>query len=158
MPARTSVQEMTEVDFLALLRQSTERYLAAVDAWEAQYRKFYRVALPGSVSPDIESLHQHYLAARREFEACVPRARYLCHKYELREPWQAMLHIRLGADTPQVAPSTAIGRAERSLIIECMAALESAVSAPEERPGENRAEFREAQRRGILKRFYDYFF
>jgi hypothetical protein len=65
-----------------------------------------------------------------------------------------MLHIHLGASTPQVAATTAIGRTERSLIAECMAALESAASVPEEPP----AKIPPARRRGIFRHIYDYFF
>jgi hypothetical protein len=151
------IEEMAEEQFLMRLREAVRRYLGSVDAWEAQYQKFYRVPSPGpyGVSPDLEAVHQDYLSARKEFRECVPRARRLCHKYGLREPWQAMLHASLGAGTPQTGTTTAIGRAERNLIAECMAALEAAAHAPEERaPAAETA----SPRRGILRRIYDFFF
>lgn len=73
---RIGVDEITDVQFLARLRESVKRYLASVDAWEAQYQKFYRVPSPGpyGVGADLEELHQDYLKARKEFQECVPRA------------------------------------------------------------------------------------
>jgi len=155
--AAVDIQEMTDEEFLACLRQSTEEYLATVDAWERQFRMYYRVASPGpsSVPADLESLHRDYLDARQVFQACVPRARRLCQKYELRDPWQAMLHIHLGANTPQVAATTAVGRGERNLIIECIAALESALSEPTETPTKIPSAVR---RGGFFQRVYDFFF
>jgi hypothetical protein len=148
---------MEEGLFLGRLREAVRRYLASVDAWEKQHGKFYRVPQPGpyGVSPDLEALHQDYLNARKELQECVPRARRLCHKYRLREPWQAMLHVALGAQTPQAGATTAIGRAERNLIAECLAAMEAASRGPKDAPSTAQPAL---PRRGILRRIYDYFF
>jgi hypothetical protein len=141
---------MSDEQFLSRLRDCTRQYLNSVDAWEAQYRKHYRVRSPAKGSADLEPLHQDYLKARRDLEPCVPRARRMCRQLGLKEPWQAMLHISLGSETPQTGPTTAIGRSERALISQCLAALEAASSAPAAPPA--------AQRSGILRRLYDFFF
>jgi hypothetical protein len=145
---------LSEEDFLARLREVTRRYLASVDAWEVQYQKYYRVRDPGPdcVGPDLEPLHQDYLKAKKELQACVPRARQLCMRYGVKERWQALLHISLGAQTPQEGATTAIGRAERALIAECLAALERASS----KPAEAAAPAPEAK--GLFQRIRDYFF
>jgi hypothetical protein len=154
--AQPGVDEMQEAQFLARLRDSTERYLESLDAWEAQYQKYYRVASPGpgAVSADLESLHQSYLNARKRLQECVPRARRLCRKYQTRDPWQATLHVSLGAHTPQVGATTAIGKAERTLLAKCMLALEAASGTHSAPP----TEIPQERRRGILQRVLDYFF
>jgi hypothetical protein len=151
------VDVASEAQFLTRLRDSTQRYLESLDAWEAQYQKYYRVPSPGPgcVSADLESLHQNYLSARRDLQECVPRARRLCLKYGLRDPWQATLHIALGARTPQSGATTAIGKAERSLLAKCLADLEAAPVTYAERPKPTPVP--QPQRRGILQRVLDYF-
>jgi hypothetical protein len=151
------VEEASELQFLARLRDSTQRYLESQDAWEAQYQRFYRVASPNrdSVSADLEPLHQNYLAARKDFQECVPRARRLCLKYGIREPWQAMLHVTLGARIPQVGATTAVGKAERIQVAKCLAELEAAAAGPVLQPLKI---IPATGRRGILQRLYDYFF
>jgi len=66
---------MSEAQFLGRLRESTERFLGALDAGEAQSRKYYRMASVNrdSVSADIEPLHREYLEARRTglFARCL---------------------------------------------------------------------------------------
>jgi hypothetical protein len=152
-----SVDEASEEQFLARLRDATQRFLESLDAWEAQYQKYYRVPSPssGSVSADLESLHQNYLDARKDLQKCVPRARRLCLKYGLREPWQAMLHIALGARTPQSGATSAIGKAERTLLAKCLADLEAASVTYAEPP--TPAPVPPPQPRGILQRVFDYF-
>jgi hypothetical protein len=153
-----SVDEASEEQFLARLRDATRRFLEALDAWEAQYQKYYRVPSPGagSVSADLESLHQNYLDARKDLQKCVPRARRLCLKYGLREPWQAMLHIALGARTPQSGATSAIGKAERTLLAKCMSDLEAASRTYAEPPMPKAIP--QPRRRGILQGVLDYFF
>jgi hypothetical protein len=159
------VQAMTEAEFVAHLRRSTEQYLASMDAWEAQYQRFYRLSSRGASdeSPDTELLHRDFLDARRAFQGCVPRARQLCRRHGLRDPWQALLHIHLGANAPQaVATTSALGRAERTLIMDCLTALATASSpaAPSAEPTPNPISKSDPapRRRGIFGRVYDYFF
>jgi hypothetical protein len=151
------VDEMSEEQFLARLRDATQRFLESLDAWEAQYQKYYRVPSPSpnTVSADLESLHQNYLNARKDLQKCVPRARRLCLKYGLREPWQAMLYVALGARTPQTGATTAIGKAERTLLAKCMADLEAASGTYAEPPMPPPAP--PPRRQGILQRVFDYF-
>lgn len=160
MRALTSpgVDEISEAQFLSRLRDSTRRYLESLDAWEAQYQRYYRVPAPGpnSVSADIEPLHRNHLSARRELQACVPRARRMCLKYGLREPWQATLHIALGARTPLAGAASAMGRAERALLAKCLTDLEAASETYAEAPPP--APIPPSPPRGILQRVLDYFF
>jgi hypothetical protein len=153
---QTGADELSEVQFLTRLQDSTQKYLESVDAWEAQYQKYYRVSSPGPhrVSGDLESVQRGYLTARQDFQECVPRARRLCLKYGLRDPWQAMLHIALGAETPQAGAKTAIGRAERTLIAKCLTDLQAASCGHAEPPTEDPA----SRPRGFLRRLHDYLF
>jgi hypothetical protein len=145
---------LSEEEFLARLREVTRRYLDSVDAWETQYRKFYRVRDPGPdcVGPDLEPLHQDYLKAKKELQACVPRARQLCMRYGVKERWHAMLHLSLGAQPPQEGATTAIGRAERNFISESLAALEAASAAPAKQAAPA------PESKGLCRRIRDYFF
>ena len=147
--------EMNEARFVGHLRAVTERYLQAVDAWEEAYSKYYRLAAFNRISPDVEPFHQEYLRVRNELNRCLPRARQLCMKHGIRDPWQAMLQIELGARAPQQGASPAIGRGERNLIADCMAELEAAVHIPEAAPV---APQPHAAQSGLLKRIFDYFF
>jgi hypothetical protein len=159
--------EITDADFAAQLRSATERYLDAIQAWENKYQKYYRLPSPGPVSSDLEAEHQEYLAARGQLKKCVDRARRLCMRHSLRDPWPAMLHIRLGASAPQTGFALAIGRAERALIAKCLDDLDAACNpaAPLDPERETRGiASREMQsggvpagRRGFLQRIADYF-
>jgi hypothetical protein len=155
--APLGIDEASEEQFLGRLRDATQRFLESLDAWEAQYQKYYRVPSPGPdrVSADLESLHQNYRNARQNLQKCVPRARRLCLKYGLREPWQAMLHIALGARTPQSGATTAIGKAERTLLAKCLADLDAASRTYAEPPMPTPVP--PPRRRGILQRVFDYF-
>jgi hypothetical protein len=148
--------EISDAEFVAQLRVSTQGYLQAVDAWEAAYQKYYRLASPGRVSPDLEPLHQEYLSARKRLKHCVPRARRLCLKYTLRDPWPAILHINLGSQAPQSGAAPAIGRAERALLAQCLDHLQSACEAKAE-PYTPYIPESPPRPRGILQRIIDYF-
>jgi len=74
--------------FVADFRSAVERYFEAVDQWETAYRRYYRQPDCGEkVSADLETEHSGYCARRRELEQMLPRARRLCLKHGLREPW-----------------------------------------------------------------------
>jgi hypothetical protein len=133
------------------LRAAVNGYLRAVDAWEEGYEKYYRISAPGQVSSDLALEHQSYLIARRELQTCLPRARRLCFQHGLREPWTAILHIHLGARTPQTGAATAIGRAERAVLAQCLDDLESACRPQEARYVDDQ------ERPGIVQRLMDYF-
>jgi len=160
-PNAARVTELPDAQFVERLRDVTERYLQSVDSWEAQFQKFYRVAAPGPgcVSSDLEPAHKAYLAARKDLQECLPRARRLCLRHGLRDPWGAMMHINLGAQTPQEGATTAIGKSERTLIARCLVALESASHTPTKAYTPAQPEADPAPRRqGVFQRLYDYFF
>jgi hypothetical protein len=146
---------LSDAEFVAQLGSTTRDYLAAVDTWEAAFQRFYRLASPHQVSSDLEPEHQAYLAARKRLKEYQPRARRLCRRYGLRDPWAGILHIRLGARAPQAGHTPAVGQGERALIAQCLAALEAAVRMPTE---EAPAKQEPAPPRGIWGRIIDYFF
>jgi hypothetical protein len=146
---------VSDAEFVAQLGSATRNYLEAVDTWEAAYRKFYRLASPLQVSSDLEPEFNTYLAARKRLQECLPHARRLCRRHGLRDPWAGILHIRLGARAPQTGGTSAVGQGERTLIAQCLAALEAAARMPEHTPPTEEAP---APRRGVLGRIFDYFF
>jgi len=146
---------MSDADFVTLLRSATQSYLKSVDTWEAAYQRFYRLASPHQVSSDLEPEYHGYLAARKHLQECLPRARRLCRKHGVRDPWAGILHIRLGAGTPQSGRVTAVGQGERALIAQSLTALEAATRMPQEEAPEERVD---PPPRGIWGRIVDYFF
>lgn len=145
--------ESPDDEFVASLRAATERYLQAVDDWESAYAKYYRLPTPSHVSSDLEPYQRTYLERRRALQKCMPRARRMCMKLGLRDPWQSLIRIELGAVAPQAGAVSAIGRGERLVVQQCLAAMEEAAR----RRGEMR-ENASGQPRGILRRIYDLFF
>src|SRR5262249_11760753 len=116
-----------EADFLPELKSAVTSYLSAVDRWETAYQKYYR--LPGftsKVSDDLAEEHREYLECRRALEAVIPRARGLCFKYGLRDPWAGLMRITLGQHTPQQRSDSAVGRAERAAVSQCLVDLTAA--------------------------------
>src|SRR5215471_14644630 len=95
--AGVSQQPGSDREFVAALRDGVERYLAAVDQWESAYQKYYR--LPGyasRISDDLEAEQRAYQERRRELESMLPRARRLCWRYGLQDPFSGLLRISLG--------------------------------------------------------------
>ena len=120
-----ATQVRSNLEFIQELRASVARYLNAVDVWEAEYHKYYRLARPHqSVSPDLEQAQSVYVASRRELEGMIPRARRLCAKFDQRDVWPGLLRIQLGAHAPQTKIASAFGRSERITIADCLANLE----------------------------------
>ena len=114
----------TDLEFVLVLKLAVERYLSAVDAWEAAYQKYYR--LPGyadRVSEDLQEEHQAYVESRRQLQKLAPRARGLCFKHGLRDPFPGLLKASLGQHAPQQRRTSAIGRSERSAVTECLMQL-----------------------------------
>jgi hypothetical protein len=115
----------TDREFTLELRDAVRRYLAAVDAWETAYQKYYR--LPGySVSDDLAHEHAAYLETRRVLEAMLPRARGLCFKHGLRDPFPTMVRITLGEHAPQQRDTSALGRSERMAVTDALMQLAAA--------------------------------
>ena len=141
--------------FIDSLRAAIERYLNAVDQWEAAYQKYYRLPTFGSpVSDDLQSEQREYDRRRRELEEMLPRARRLCLKHRLSEPFSGLLRISLGQYAPQQRLDSAISRSERSAVTLCLVELNEACKEWE--PGEADS----PQRRGIplLRRLVNYFY
>jgi len=133
------------------LREAVQGYLAAVDEWDAAYQKYYR--LPGfgaRVSGDLEAEQRVYDTRRRELEAMVPRARRLCLKYELKEPFSGLLRISLGRYAPQQRMDPTIGRSERGAVAQCLVELQDACGEWATPPGEAEP------KQSLLRRLLDY--
>jgi hypothetical protein len=142
--------------FIAGLRLAAEEYIRTVDEWETVYHKYYRLADPtGTVPADMQEQQRAYESARARLKAMLPRARGLVYKHGLRDPWTGLLRSELGRFAPQQRDTSAISRAERAQVIECLIMLA-------ERSGEESAEPRPDERapegRPVLRRILDWFF
>lgn len=121
------IDQIPDAAFVEALRQAVERYLAAVDQWEAAYQKYYRLPTFGSaISDDLKSEQREYDERRRELEPMLPRARRLCLKHGLTEPFSGLLRISLGQYAPQERTDSVVGRSERSAVTMCLVQLEEA--------------------------------
>ena len=141
-------------EFVAALRDVVERYLTAVDRWEAAYQKYYR--LPGfasRISGDLQAEQDVYDATRKELEALLPRARRLCLKHNLRESFSGLLRISLGKYAPQERLDSTIGRSERSVVSRCLVELHDACQEWGQPPAGP-----ERTRDSLLRRFVSYFY
>ncbi len=149
-----SPQPVSEAEFIAALRQAVEQFFRAVDEWETAYRKYYRLADPsGKPSSDLAGQQCDYDAARARLAAMLPRARGLCFKNGLRDPWTGLLHSALGQFAPQDRYSSAVSRTERALAFETLILLAEASGRPlpdEEPP-------RADEPRSPLRRLRDFF-
>jgi hypothetical protein len=149
-------QPGTDAEFVAELRAATASFLAAVDAWEAAHRKYYRLAGPACrLSGDLEEPQRVYLASLKRLRDLVPRARGLCFKHGLKDPWTGLIRTSLGQYAPQDRDEPAISRAERKRANECLILLAEACAGFER---EAPAESREAEPRGWLRRVADFFY
>jgi len=154
--------ELSDQEFVDNLRAAVVRYLAGVDRWEAAYQRYYR--MPGrakSVSEDLEAEQHEYETLRRTLEEMLPRARRLCLKHQLRDPFAGLLRISLGRHAPQHRVESAIGRNERNTATDCLVRLseECRVWKPEI-PGSEAQRDSEPQpgKQSLLKRLVDYFY
>jgi hypothetical protein len=149
-------------EFVVELRAAAGAYLSTVDAWEAAYRKYYRVTGPGTkVSADLQSHEAAFKQSRRRLADLAPRARGLCFKHGLKDPWTGLLRSSLGQYAPQDRAVSAISRAERQQVNECLILLAEACA--EFKPGvetaEGVAELKAAPaRRPWLRRLLDFFY
>lgn len=150
-----SPQPVSEAEFIAALRQAVEQFFRAVDEWETAYRKYYRLADPsGKPSSDLAGQQCDYDAACARLAAMLPRARGLCFKNGLRDPWTGLLHSALGQFAPQDRYSSAVSRTERALAFETLILLAEASGRPpagEEPPSAT-------DLRSPLRRLRDFFF
>jgi hypothetical protein len=146
-------QAISDREFVAALRQAVERYFRAVDAWEAGYRKYYRLPDPRGKPPsDLVEQQAAYDSARAQLAAMIPRARGLSFRHGLRDPWTGLMRSPLGQSTPQDRYASALSRAERTQAIECLLELAEAYA---EIPKEAAPE---AAPKGLLRRLLDFFY
>jgi hypothetical protein len=147
-------------EFTLELRDAVRRYLAAVDAWEAGYHKYYR--LPGyasRVSDDLAKEHEAYLEARRVLESMLPRARGLCFKHGLRDPFPTLVRITLGEHAPQQRDTSALGRSERITVTDVLMQLGAACQEfPAEKTGPEPSASARAGGGNWLRRLVDYLY
>ncbi len=118
---------MTDPEFVAELRVAVERYLEAVDRWEAAYQRYYRLpGYQGVITEDMAAEHRDFVASRRALEEFLPQARRLCHKYGLRDAFSGLPRVSLGQFAPQQRTNSAIGRNERGAATKCLLELDEA--------------------------------
>jgi hypothetical protein len=144
--------QVSDREFVAGLRQAVDRYFHTVDEWEVAYRKYYRLPDPRGKTPsDLTEQQAAYDSARAQLGAMVPRARGLSFRHGLRDPWTGLMRSPLGQSTPQDRYSSAISRAERTQVIECLLVLAESYAelAPVEAPPPPRS---------LLRRLLDFFY
>jgi hypothetical protein len=112
--------------------------------------------MPGAptVSADVEPEQREYETRRRELAALLPRARRLCLKHQLPDPFSGLLRISLGRYAPQERIDPVIGRSERSVVAECLAKLDDACRDWQAELGDGPAQ----QRRSWLRRLISFFY
>jgi hypothetical protein len=145
-------------EFVAHLRSTVEVYLAAVDQWETAYQKYYR--LPGfatRIGDDLQAEQRVYDARRRDLEAVLPRARRLCLRHNLREPFSGLLRISLGRYSPQERMDSTVGRNERLVVAKCLAELHDA-ALEWAAPGGGDEKKSERPKGSLLQRLVSYFY
>ena len=113
------------------------------------------------VSADLEAEQHEYETQRRTLEEMLPRARRLCHKHQLRDPFAGLLRIALGRHAPQHRVESAIGRNERNTATDCLVRLSEQCRVWEtETPGPEAQADSEPQpgKQSLLKRLVNYFY
>lgn len=154
-PSGSSDQTNSNLEFIREFRECVYAYLHAVDGWEAAYQKFYRLrGTHQRLTPDMDQAQHAYVVARGRLESRIPRARQLCARFDARDPWPGLLRIELGANTPQLQNTSALGRNERLAMADCLAYLELRCAESGAAPPQPGAE---PANRGLLRRIIDYF-
>ena len=146
--------ETSDAAFVESLRDAVLRYLDAVDAWETAYQRYYR--LPGftdKAGTDLDPEHRTYQACRRNLQEKLPRARSLCLRHDLRDPFTGLLHTVLGRHAPQHCPEPSIGRNERSAVLDCLVQLSDHCREWQSEP----PAATEPREPSLLRRLVDYF-
>ena len=113
------------------------------------------------VSADLEAEQREYEMQRRTLEEMLPRARRLCLKHQLRDPFAGLLRLSLGRHAPQHRVASAIGRNERIAATDCLLRLSEQCRVWEpEIPGSEAQMVSEPQpvKQSLLKRLVDYFY
>jgi hypothetical protein len=142
-------------EFVVALRAAIEQYFTAVDRWETAYHKYYRMPAAVTISPDMAAEQRDYDERRRHLQELLPRARRLCLKHQLQEPFSGLLRVSLGRYAPQERMDSAIGRSERGVVTKCLAQLDDACR---EWPDHGRAAGPEGPRGSLLRRILEFFY
>ncbi len=148
---------ISDWEFVSGLRQCVLDYLDAIDDWEAEFKKFNRLSgVQSGVPADLQQAQSRYLRTRAKIESKIPRARQLCRRFEVSDPWSWILKIKPGVDS---GTGSALGDNERGLIMSSLRKLEFRI-ADNENPAESemRREQPVAQGPGLLRRILNYFF
>jgi len=141
----------SNLEFVSGLRQCVLAYFDAIDQWEAQFKKFNRLNGPHyRVPSDLQQAQSVYLQARAALAPSIPRARQLCRRFELHDPWPWVLKVQLGADEEI---GSALGGNERGLIMTCLRKMEFNIAEME---SSHHTQFAEPTP-GLLRRILDYF-
>ena len=147
-------------EFVAALGDVVGRYFAAVDRWEAAYRRFYR--MPGNIvrpSGDLAEEQRDVEERRREFEELLPRTRALCFKYGQRDVFTGLRYVALGRYTPQQRnDDSAIGRNERNVVMSCLMELSAACREPAPVPIPRALPEVPARKASLLQRIVGFFY
>jgi len=149
---RLSLSNSTDREFIGELKEAVAQFLSAVDAWEAAYQEYYRMPdTAAAARPELDEHQRAYTAARKRLADLVPRARGLCFRHGLRDPWTSLLRTSLGQHAPQNRTDSAVSASERQLVHECLILLTEACT-----------EFAEgdpapAERRSWVRRVLDWF-
>lgn len=112
-------------EFVVRLRVAIERYLCAVDQWEAAHQNCYCLAgynIVGNDDPERFEFHER----RRELESILPRARRLCLKYGMRDPFSQLIRIELRHHSNGGRGVSAIGLTLRATLSNCLMELHAA--------------------------------
>jgi hypothetical protein len=143
-------------EFVAGLRVCVTAYFDSIDQWEAQFKRYNRLNGPQyRVPADLQQAQSRYLQARAALEPRIPRARQLCRRFEIYDPWPWILKIQPGADSET---GSALSANERGLISSCLRELEFRIADTENHPEiKMRREQAANPDRGLLRRMLDYF-
>jgi hypothetical protein len=146
------VQDDSDLAFVDRLRCAVEDYLRALDCWEEAFRKYARIAgYKSRAGDDLAPELCEYAARRCELSELLPRARLLCHRHRLREPFSGLLRISPRFSTPE--SGSAIGRNERSTVTMCLVDLKAqAAGGGTEEPA------RGHEKPSLLRRLVDFFY
>ena len=134
---------VSDLEFLAVLRNAVDRYFAAVDAWELVFRRFYRLPGAAKVSADLAAEQREFEARRRDLAELVPRARHLCQRFNQSDIFAGLTHVSLGEYAPQERTESAVGNSERGAVMACLIELTvacrgEAAGLPPSRPADEK--------------------
>jgi hypothetical protein len=151
----SAAPKLSDHEFVVALRAAIEQYFTAVDGWEAAYQKYYRMPGTVTISPDVAAEQREYDERRRQLQELLPRARRLCLKHQLQEPFSGLLRVSLGRYAPQARMDSAIGRSERGVVTKCLAQLGDACR---EWPDDGAESGSPRPWRALLRRLVNFFY